>query len=393
MMRRPLSLALWLLAAGSAAMAQPQAPSFGLRLTGLGAAPIAQAQDGAIRLAAEPSLKWRLPAAELRGRLRLRWLEQDGQARSDHEVRELVAAWRGETLGLTVGAQQLNWGRMDIVRLTDSVNPVDQQDLFHEELPESKRALWMLNLEWQQGPQAVQLVVAPQVPVDRFPERIAGLPATVERPRRSAEDTTVGLRYGFEASGWNADLVAVRGWQPTPVFVPVLQPQGPQLHGVLFRQDSVGFSADRPFGAAVLRLEGLYARTRPTPSTAAFGLPAQRSASLGAGVDLRHGPWFLAVQAIGQRTLDAPPGLQRPTLGFVSLILQRKWLQDRLAARALHIHETDSGSSWSSLMASYELAPNQLVQVQLDRFHGNAPAAFGPFVQRSRLAASLRLDF
>jgi hypothetical protein len=45
------------------------------------------------------------------------------------------------------------------------------------------------------------------------------------------------------------------------------------------------------------------------------------------------------------------------------------------------------------LQASYELSPNQLLQVQADRFHGDPAQPFGSFSARSRIAASMRLTF
>jgi hypothetical protein len=384
---RPLSAAALVAVACTGALAAE--PEWGLKVTGLAGAPLADGDGRSERVAVEPSLKWKLPSLELRGSVRLRWLEQERERRSDADVRELTAAWRGAKTTFTLGAQQVNWGRMDILRVTDIINPVDQHDLFYEELPQAKLALWMANWEWQNGGQTVQVVATPQVPVDRLPARVAGLPVNVVRPADSLANSTLALRYGFEAAGWNADLVAIRGWQSAPVLRPAPSATGVSLQGSLARQNSIGFSADKPLGSTVLRLEGLYARaTAEDPGLAL----AQRSASLGAGLDLRAGPWFFATQVIAQQNLDAVAGTPERT-AFVSAIVQRKWLQDRLSGRALHIRESAFGSSWSSLQASYELSAHQLVQLQSDWFRGESTAPFGGFRGRSRIAASMRLQF
>lgn len=376
-----------LLASTGAAAAAPQ---WGLEVSGLAGAPWAGGDGRSTRVAIEPSLKWQRGAFDVRGSVRLRWLEQEGERRSDADVRELSAAWRGANATLTLGAQQANWGRMDIVRVTDIVNPVDRHDLFHEELPEAKLALWMANWEWQHGGQTVQIVATPQVPADRLPRRIGGLPVQLDRPAASLANSTLALRYGFEAAGWNADLVAIRGWQSNPALRPLLDASGATLQGAPSRQDSVGFSADKPLGSTVLRLEGLYARAAVEDPRGAAS--TQRTAALGAGLDVRAGPWFFAMQLIANEAFDAFPGTPKRT-AIVSAIVQRKWLQDRLAGRALHIRESALGSSWSSLQASYELSANQELQVQGDRFRGEAGAPFGAFRGRSRIAASLRVRF
>lgn len=385
---RPLGVAV--LAAVACAGAPAAEPAWGLKLTGLAGAPLADGDGRSGRVVVEPSLKWKLPSVELRGDVRLRWLEQERERRSDADVRELTAAWRGDKTAFTLGAQQVNWGRMDILRVTDIVNPVDQHDLFYEDLPEAKLALWMANWEWQNGGQTVQVIATPQVPVDRLPERLGGLPVNVARPASSLSHSTVALRYGFEAAGWNADLVAIRGWQSMPVLRPVLETTGASLQGSLMRQNSIGFSADKPLGSTVLRLEGLYARA--TPDDPVSGLAARRSVSLGAGLDLRAGPWFFATQVIAHRDLDEIAGTPKNT-AIVSAIVQRKWLQDRLSGRALHIRESAFGSSWTSLQAAYELSAHQLLQIQSDWFRGDNTAAFGAFRGRSRIAASMRLQF
>lgn len=385
---RPFSAAA--LVAAACTGAQAAGPEWGLKATGLAGVPVADGEAHSVRVTVEPTLKWQLPAVEIRGGVRLRWLDLQRERSTDIDVRELTAGWRGAQTTLTLGAQQLNWGRMDILRVTDVVNPVDQHDLFYEELPQAKLALWMANWEWQDGGQTVQVIATPQVPVDRLPESVAGLPVNVVKPANSLAHSTVALRYGFEAAGWNADLLALRGWQSTPSLRPVIGATGASLQGSPARQNGIGFSADKPLGGTVLRLEGLYARA--IPQDAGLGLPAQRSLSLGAGLDLRSGPWFFATQLIAQHNPDAIAGAPEH-IAFVSAIVQRKWLQDRLSGRALHIRETAFGSSWSSLQASYELSAHQLLQIQGDWFQGEPSAPFGGFRGRSRAAASMRLQF
>lgn len=371
--------------------ARADEPTWSLKATGLVGAPVADGDGRSARVTVEPSLKWKLPNVEFRLRERVRWMELQGGHQTDADIRELTAALRWRETTLTLGAQQLNWGRMDVLRVTDVVNPVDQNDLFHEELPEAKLALWMANLEWQSGSQTVQVVATPQVPVDRFPAEWGGLPVQVSTPRTSLRNSTFALRYGFEALGWNADVLAVHGWQASPALRPLVDASGLKLRAAMSRQDSIGFSADKPLGSTVLRLEGLYARLKPGEEAAGLGFTTRRQAAVGAGLDVRAGAWLFAGQVIAQHDRDATVGSGNNA--FTSLIVQRKWLQDRLSARGLYIRETRSGSSWSSLQAAYELSPNQVLQLQGDWFAGDTMGAFGSLRNRSRIAASLRLQF
>jgi hypothetical protein len=375
-------------------------------LRGVGGAPVAQGQGGSARLSAEPLLVVKRGDWELRAQPRLRWLRMAGQERRDLDWRTLAVQWRAGDHQLSLGAQQVNWGRMDLVRVSDTLNPIDQHDLFHEELPEAKLALWMLNWEWQRDDQTLQLVLTPQVPMDRLVSPLQGLPVHTERPAASWRNASVGLRYGFALAGWNADLVAVHGWRSMPTLALTRDAQGLRLQGRPERQDSLGFSADKPLGPAVLRLEGVYMRSpgsadsrgsagsAGSPGGAVAGGLARRELALGAGLDLSPGDWFVAAQLIAQRRLDdRPDALAARDSGYASLVLQRKWLQDRLSTRLTHLHDLRGGSSWSALRVAWELDAHTVLLAQADVFRGRADEALGAFRARSRVALGLELRY
>ncbi len=366
--------------------AQAADPQWTGKATTLVGTPVGQGDGRSLRATLEPGVKWRHgEALTFRAQVRMRWLEQEGLARRDFDVRNATASWRGEQSTLTVGAQQIDWGRMDIVRVTDVINPIDQNDLFHEDLSDAKLALWMVDWEWQRDGRNVQLVVTPQPSVDRLQRRIQGVPVQVDDPGVSARNATIAGRFGFEAADWNVDLLAIRGWRSAPILRPVVDPAGVRLAGTPARQHGIGFSADRPFGSTVLRLEGLWARWNPVQRGRASD--AQRTATLGAGLDLTAGPWFVAGQVIGARALGTgSDAAGTRNQAFVSAIVQRKWLQDRFTSRLTAIRETSGSSSWVSLQLQYELSPNHLLRLQGDLFRGDPTTAFGAFQGRSRVA-------
>ncbi len=366
-------------------------PVWGLKASAGAAAPWAQGEGQPVRLTLEPSVKWRVADAEWRLRERLRQLHQHGESRTDADVREFTATWRGDHTSLAVGAQQISWGRMDIVRVADLINPVDQQDLFVEELPQAKLSTWMANWEWQDGPRTLQLVVAPRPGIDRLPARAAGLPVQATQPTTSWANTTWAARYGFEAGGWSADLMAMRGWQTSPALVPAVRASGVHLKAAPARQTSVAFSADKPLGAAVLRIEGLHARLKPDLWDAPGEPQARTQNTLGAGLDVKQGAWFFAGQVVAQHHAGQAAGSKHTTL--LSAIVHRKWLQDRLAARALFIRDTRSATSWTSLQLSFEQSPHVVLQLQADRFQGDPTQGFGSLSGRSRIAASVHLQY
>lgn len=382
-----LAAVVTLAGAWNASAAEPQ---WNLELSGLAGTPIDDGKRASSRFVVEPSMKLDSGAWTFRADARLRRLDLDGERTTRADLRDLTLGWRGSDATLTIGAQQINWGRMDLLRVTDAVNPVDQGDLFLEDLPEAKLAVWMANWEWQRDDRSVQLIVAPHATLDRFATSFGGLTVQARQPDTTARTATVAARYGFAASGWNTDLVAIHGWQTTPELALVSGADGAlSWRTQPSRQDSVGLSADRPFGRWVLRVEGQAARTKPYEPMPGSPSSRRRSASLGIGADLTEGAWFFAAQAIAREAPDETP----PHVAYVSAIVQRKWLQDRLALRGVHLRETDTGSSWTSIQARYELSPNQELRLQADRFAGEPGQPFGAYAGRSRIALSLRARF
>ncbi|MGQ0595894.1 hypothetical protein [Aquabacterium sp.] len=339
----------------------------------------------------EPKLKYGLGSTTVRAEARLRWLDQEGQRQDDAEFRELSLSGQGWMMAWRLGAQQVNWGRMDILRVIDTLNPVDQHDVFYLDVPETKRSLPMANLEWQFDADTLQFIVAPVVPVDKLPREVSGLPVSINKPDSSVKNATVAVRYGFENAGWNADVIAVKGWNATPILTPRLGAHGPYLEGTLRRHDRLGFSADKPIGGFVLRLEGVYSLLG---SEARSRTPLERRLELGAGADIRWGPWFLAVQALGELKLNHEPlEASRRGTSYLSAILQRKWAQDRINTRVVHITDTQDHASWNSLQASYEIDARQEIKLQADFFRGRSTVSFGAFNARSRVAISHRLEY
>jgi hypothetical protein len=305
-------------------------------------------------------------------------------------VRELSAEWSAPAWTLRVGAQQVQWGRMDLLPITDTINPLDHHDVFLEELPQAKLALWMLNLEWQHGAHTLQGIFSPQIPIDRLRADPLAPAVTLTPPERSLEHSTLGLRYGLAALGWNADLIAHRGWRTLPRLTPLRNAEGTlAFTGSPTPQSSFGVSADRPLGRTVLRLEAQVAREGAPPGSPPA--PTISPSAVGVGLDIPWHDWFIAVQLIQQ---SAPA--ERPDTGpthFASLIVQRKLLRDQLALRAITLHEQPGGASWHSLQARYEYSPHSTLQFQADQFTGPPDTLLGRLHKQSRLAAALIWQF
>ena len=59
----------------------------------------------------------------------------------------------GDQLAVRLGRQQVIWGRTDLFRVLDVINPVDySRHNIYDELEDSRIPMWMLQAEWRMGP-------------------------------------------------------------------------------------------------------------------------------------------------------------------------------------------------------------------------------------------------
>ena len=62
----------------------------------------------------------------------------------------------GTTLNLTFGKQQVVWGKTDLFRVLDVINPVDySRHNIYDELEDIRIPQWMITAEWRMGPNSV----------------------------------------------------------------------------------------------------------------------------------------------------------------------------------------------------------------------------------------------
>lgn len=363
----------------------------GLRASAVLGAPVGSGDGTSWRVAVEPAIRAGGKDLEARAAFRARKMRIGGEESEDVSIRDLFLVYRQAGFTGSIGAQQVNWGRMDIVRITDNVNPVDEKDLYLEDLPDAKKPLWMANLEWDTGDSVFQLLLSPEIPVDTLPHRRHGLPIAMKTQKDRLRNGTIAARYGFEAASWNIDLVAYRGWDPSPSLR--LQPDG-ELSGEVHRVTRLGFSADRPVGKLVVRTEGAFSPSQAYPGNWMTEVQKSSRFSLGTGVDVQAGQWFLTGQVIVDRFSDTDVRAVFPRQNvYASLTAQRKWFQDRLQFRLAGITESHRHSYWISAQTNVELDSHQEVRIQLDRFGGPQDSHFGQLTSRSRIAFVYRITY
>ena len=156
----------------------------------------------------------------------------------DADYGETYLRYRGENMRLTVGAQELIWGRIDEIPPTDRLSSVDASRFILDDLQDRRRARPMLRVESFNGSNKFDFIYLPTFreaeladldsiwyPIDRDNRRVLGLanPVPGAAPISIVDDApdtdhAVGLRWSRSTNGFDYALTAQHGRQTLPYF-------------------------------------------------------------------------------------------------------------------------------------------------------------------------------
>lgn len=292
---------------------------------------------------------------------------------------------------LTLGRQQIAWGRADGFRLLDSVNPLRWPDALFDDAQDARLPQWMLNWEAQAADWQWQVFAGHDRQLHAsdpaFPQFRADGDA---RPRTRVAAEFAGGRLGRRLADLDISLYALRGPDPQPLWRP--SPQG--LQRLDARRNLLGLSGDATLGGLVLRGEWVYSEN--SALDAQLNPAQQRTTQALLGLDWEQGAWFISPQLYHQQQQLRDGGNPRTRADYTSLLLQHKSMQDRLQLRAFALHGFSTGERWYSLTLSYDVHDHWQWRLALDHFAvdrapaGALPSAAGgllsPFADLDRLS-------
>lgn len=305
------------------------------------------------------------------------------------ELGEARVAWAGDWGSLTLGRQQVAWGRADIFRLLDQVNPQRYPDALWGDPADARQPLWMVNLELPMGDTEWQLLAGVDEPLDAgnpaFPGPFPGAPSD---PRLDHPEGFAGVRAGARLGGlafslhWleHANLQPL--WATDPVGVPVLIPRRARL---------AGLGADWPVGPLVLRLEA--AATATSTLDARGGRIAQDVSQVLAGFDWQHGNWLVSPQVYRDRRDPVGGAVGAEYRDYASLLLRHRSFQDRLELRVFGVHGLQDSERWLSLRLGWTVDDHLELALHADRFETAGTGLLSPFADLSRVGVSAVLRF
>jgi hypothetical protein len=308
---------------------------------------------------------------------------------------------------LSLGWQQVVWGRADELRVLDQINPVDYRDGFTALLGDSRIALPMLRATRPLGEWEVELLwilhgrpnraPAPGSDFDSmlFAAPDPGLAETVPATGGSgARRGGLGLRMDRRVGRVDTSLVALQSRQRDPVY----SLQGIAADGRLqlaerfpaYRMLGGGLAID-PGHSLVFRTELAWFQDWGLSRPSELG-HSERDLLRGLfGADYLWRNWLLSLQWQRDQVLDWQPGTLEPARhDLVTLSADASLAQDRITAR---IALAGSTPLQDDLMLQTRLAwrPRDPLRagLQLDLHRGRPERPFGAYRDRNRLLLTL----
>jgi hypothetical protein len=337
--------------------------------------------------------------------------------RIDIELREFYfETTLGDTY-LTIGKQQIVWGKADGLKVLDLVNPQEFREFILEDFEDSRIPLWAFNAEIPIRDVVVQLVWLPDPTYHGIPPR-DGLYAftigafsltappgvqldlgSVDRPRRILSDSDAGVRISTFWKGW--DLTLNYLYYYDDVLIPFQQRSFTATGPVVTvtprykRTYLVGASFSNAFGDLTLRGEVAYSASRYFPTTDLTepdGVVETPELNYVLGLD-----WYgfsetlFSLQIFQSWLVDDAPGMHRDDLDTtLTFLARREFMNDRLVIEAIWLHDLNHADGLVRPKATYELSDSLLLQISLELFYGSRHGLFGEFDQNDRGFVSLQ---
>lgn len=359
---------------------------------------------------------WESGYYKARGRVRYDARYEGNQPYSD-EAREQYrfdADWRhlywGHYLGegeLTVGWQQVVWGRADELRVLDQINPVDYREGLTALLEDSRIALPMVRFTRPLADWELEALWITDFEKNRAPaagsEFDSGLfaepdPSFFVVDSKPDYDGHQGFAYGLSGNGRLGDvdisLVALNARQQDPVYAIRglagdgrinLQRQFPR-----YSMAGVGLAVDAGHSIVVRSEVAYFDDWRVTNPMRTHGSDESRMLKALLGVDYLWRDWMLSAQWQEQQLLDWQAGmLQAEREHLFTLSAEGSHAQDRLKSRLVLAFSPPAADD-ALLQGLFTYKPRDWLKLglELNLFFGKEDKAFGSYAQRDHLRVS-----
>ncbi len=336
------------------------------------------------------------------------------------ELRELYLQGDiGDTF-LTLGKQQIVWGKADGLHVLDIVNPQSFREFILDDFDNSRIPLWTANIEHTIADWDLQFFWIPDQTYHALPEQSAtyaftslelvppappGVQVDIEKARQPNNvllDSDVGLRATTFWHGWDITFNYLYQYNNLPVFrqslsmaggnpVVTITPEYERTHvfGTTF---SNAFSDWVVRGEVGYFSEHYFIGKNPLQNQGVVKSPELYYVL---GLDW-NAPWdvLLSGQLIQSWVINDADKTTRDRLDTtITGLIRRNFMYDTLIAEVLVIANTNNGDGIIRPKISYEWQDNIKTWLGADVFYGDRQGVFGQFDKNDRVVVGLEVSF
>ena len=322
---------------------------------------------------------------------------------------------------ITIGKQQVVWGKADGLKVLDVVNPQSFREFILGDVEDSRIPLWIVNYEWQiDHNSSLQFLWIPDQTMHSFPDKEAtyafttprlvprtptGIPVVIKptnRPSRTFADADMGLRWSAFLGGWDLTVNYLYHYDDFPVLYQRLSitTAGTTIfiEPTYERSHLLGGTFSNSFGDLSIRGEVGYSFNRYFLTTKAGdtdGIAKNDEFSHVLGFD-----WFgfndslLSVQLFQSIIPGAPSGITRPAMdSTLTFLAQKKFFNDTLKVEALILKNLNDNDKLMRPKITYDWQDDVKVWVGADIFYGDKKGLFGQFDNNDRIVLGSEITF
>lgn len=367
---------------------------------------------GRLRADSEDKLEPGDPSQDEVSDISRRWLIGD---HAGLELREFYYETDIGQTSLTLGKQQIVWGKADGLKVLDVVNPQDFREFILDDFDDSRIPLWSVNAEIPIKDSLLQLIWIPDQSYHALPELdslyaftspalvpVAPPGVTVdlksaEKPDRFFSDADYGVRLSSFVGGWDLTFNYLYHYNDTPVLFRalILAPQPTVTVTPRYeRSHLLGSTFSNAFGDFVLRGEVGYSTDRyflTNDANDSNGVIKSDEFAYVLGLDWSGiNDTFLSAQLFQSHLLDEEPAVVRDkTDTTVTFLARRDFMNDTLIADVLWLHNFNNDDGLIRPKISYEWKDDVTIWLGADIFYGDEKGLFGQFDQNDRLVVGV----
>jgi hypothetical protein len=331
------------------------------------------------------------------------------------ELREFYFDWKIKKHYLTVGKQQIVWGKADGLKILDVVNPTNMREFLLDDFDNSRIPLWSVKTDLNLKIAKLQLLWIPDqtyhdipgakaafFPIAFFPAPPEGLrivQTPLVKPDRVIEDADAGARLSAFIKGWDVTLNYLYAYDDFPVAQVnvnsdstgpylIITPLYKRYHltggtftnsfGKFAVRGEVGVFLDKTFSSSdPAARDGLF-KSNQVMGVLGFDYSGISNSLISFQVFEDH--VFSDTEIMGRSQSET----------YASLLLNRNFKNETITAEVIGVQNINRGDGFVRPRVKYQVLSNLNLALGGDVFYGDEKGLFGQFVKRTRVTFNIQ---